>query len=551
MLINLTISNFIIIENISVDLTRGLTAMTGETGAGKSIILSALSIALGKKISKDSAKIAQKPVEISICVDIASLPKVQTWLEDYDFIVEDELIIRRVLTPEGRTKNYLNNSIIGVNQLQELTKQLITIHGQQENQLLLNKNIQLHILDSYASNNTLCQQIQNTYTQWKQINNEISLLENSDDSSAKVALLEFQTQELNAVKELIENLQELESRHSLLSNAEEIKHSLLATVSSLDNDNQGIISSLHKTLQNLQSINKLDLPSLPDAIDCLNSGLINLEEALGYLTTLQDSVDVAPEELHTLDTQLQKIYDIAKKHRLQPIDLIQHLSKLEAELDTINNKQSAIEELSNKEQKLRQEYDKLAQKLSNKRKTAAQDLSKAISEQLTPLEICGPLTIKLSSKEHLQPQANGMDDIEILVKTNPDKQASPIGQIASGGELSRINLAILAVTGKHFSIPTMIFDEVDVGISGATAEIVGNLLVEISRNAQIICITHLAQVASLANQHFKIQKNVKDNITRTTLTALSTDARIQEIARIIGGIKVTDTTLSRAKEMLS
>ncbi len=551
MLTNISIKNFIIIKELSVDIKSGMTVITGETGAGKSILINAIEIGLGKKMEKQMIVENRSNCEISLSFDVSKHKDIEQWILDHDFEdCDQQILIRRVITPDNRTKNYVNGTLTNVSTLKSLTTKLINIHGQHENQSILNSDTQLQIIDSYAEHSSLLSEVKNIYQEWHKTTQAIATLKDVKNSNAKVELLNYQITEIENIENIVNNLENLEARHSNLSKSEETKANLHQSLHLLDNDESGMLNNINLILQKLMPYSNQKDPDLNNSIDCLEQANIQLKEATDGLNCFLNTITHNPEELLELDNQLQKAYDIANKHKINPKELANLLKSLTEERDNLTSGSEILEELQTKVVALENDYQELAIKLTYSRKNAAKNMDDKISSKLKDLDICGPFSTNCKTNLQSTPKANGLDQIEFLIKTNPDSEELPLNKIASGGELSRISLAIQAVAGEKFSIPCLVFDEVDVGISGATAEIVGKLLKSISKHVQIICITHLAQVASIANTHLQIKKQTTNGITTTTLIELDEVDQIQEIARILGGINLTKKTVQHAKEMV-
>ncbi|NQY42562.1 MAG: DNA repair protein RecN [Legionellales bacterium] len=551
MLTTLSIKNFIIIRNLTIDFDNGMTVITGETGAGKSIIIKALEVALGKRFEKQFIldKKGKSEISINFCINQSS--PIYNWLAELDLpILNNEVVIRRIFSIDGKAKNYLNDTLISATLLKKLTQKIINIHGQHENQLILNNEFQRTILDKYADNQLILKNLQSEYKKWCDIKEEINTLINSKNSKEKIQLLEFQINEMESHSDVIQNLKSVEDQHNLLVKSIDIKQAVNRVIEFINNEDDGCISKIQKSICELKEIQNLQSTELRNSVTCLQDSEIQLSEALDNIHRLNESTNHDPKELFEIENKLQKIYDIAKKHNVYPHDLAEHFASLRLELTKLQNVEESLLKLQDNLSETENKYRKLAAKLSQLRQKSAKNLSQEITNQIIKLDICGPFEIKVNYQNQAAPNIHGLDEIKFFIKTNPDTPACPMEQIVSGGELSRISLALQAITGKHTNISTIIFDEVDVGISGSTAEIVGNLLKEISAHTQIICITHLAQVASLADQHLKVHKNVGSKNTTTKIDNLDQNARIKEIARIIGGIKITQKTLQHAKEMI-
>lgn len=551
MLTNLTINNFIIIQRCSIDCEQGLTAITGETGAGKSIIINALAIATGKQFPKECQKDITQNTEITTCYNISINQAVQEILASYSIATSDELIIRRIYTPQGRTKNYLNDSLVNLNIIIEITKLLIHIHSQHENNLLSTSSMQMQLLDNYANNQKLLLQVSDACHKVNKLNHAILATKQLDTSEAQRELLNFQINELNEIALELKNFTEIEQRHKLLSQADDYKASINNLLQLLSIDDNGIINKLHLVHAELSNLSKHQVDTITQSTECINHAIINTEEANHALTSLSETLDYDPNELYELDNIINKVDKLAKKYRIPSNELTNFLHTLQTQLADLDNINFKLQHLTQEHTIALAEYNKLAAKLSTQRSLAATQLNTAVSAQLQQLDICGPLKIEVLAQPEQSISPTGYDQISYYIKTNPDQDFALLAKVASGGEISRISLAIQAVCCQQFAIPTIIFDEVDVGISGATAAIVGTLLKNISKYSQIMTITHLAQVAAQAQQHFKVAKTFINNTTVTNLISLDYDNKVQELARILGGLTITDATIANATELLT
>jgi len=547
MLSFISISNYTIVDSLEMDFRGGMTAITGETGAGKSIMLDALGLCLGDRADPKAIRPGTEKADIHASFDIAQVPAAQAWLRDRDLLDGDECLLRRVITREGRSRAYINGSPTTLNDCGELGELLIDIHSQHAHQSLLRKPVQRALLDAFAGHLPLARAVEQSASDWLRSKRELELLAGArNEQSARAQLLSYQVEELNELALGDSELAELEQEQKRLANAESI---LLGANQALE------LSETHATgarqaFQQLQGEGHTG-KYVESAWELLDSAAIQLEEARGEIQAYIDSVSVDPEKLSGISRRLEQIYDVARKHRVMPERLSELHANLLEELEGLAGGDQRIAELEQSLGELEESYHRDAVKLSKQRKRAASKLEKAAGKLLESLAMgqC-TLSLALSSRTSTDPHPQGNEDVEFLVSTNPGAEPQPLGKIASGGELSRISLAIQVITASDGTVPSMVFDEVDVGIGGAVAEVVGQLLRELSAKAQVLCVTHLPQVAAQGHQHLQVSKSGDKTSVLTQLAALDDKERIDEIARMLGGVKITDQTLAHAKEML-
>ncbi len=552
MLTNLNIKNFIIIESLDLEFKNGLTVVTGETGAGKSIIIDAIELALGSR--SDSLFIGKfsDRCDISLSFSIHKLIDVHSWLKENEFYNEEECIIRRVITNEGRSKAFINGYPCTLQQIKELANLLITIHGQHQHQALHKRQHHRELLDNYAQNQSLVEQINQLYQEWSTLHSKILELKNqNNDNTAQLELLTYQVEELNEV-----NLREgeyllLDLEHKQLAHAESHIAECNSALEKLStHDETNALSLINTAQHHLQSL-PFKSEAINRAIELLNHSIIHTEEAISEIRSALEHNEINPERLNALDQRIQKIIDLSRKHRCAPDDLYHTHLKLKYQLDELQNKDINLEKLESKLTELSEHYFKIASELKKRRMNSAKKLGKNISEKMQELSLSGSqLDIQFSDHEDNLPHPFGSENVEFYVRTNAGMPLQPLNKVASGGEISRIALAIYVITAQQMTTPTLVFDEVDVGIGGGTADIVGKLLKQLSAEAQVLSITHLPQVAAHGHHHLRVHKIQDDNTTHTSIAELAPSERVQEIARMLGGTKITDKTLAHAQEMV-
>lgn len=544
------IKDFAIIENLNLELEPGMTVITGETGAGKSIVIDALDIALGDKANSQWIRHGAERCEINIEFDITYIPKARTWLANNDLDNDNECIIRRLLSVEGRGRNYINGSPVNLSQLRELGSLLVNIHGQHQHQALVKLNEQRELLDNYAGDDELLQKVRQTYNAYKKIQNKIdALTEQTNTGDSQKILLEYQLNELDALALEDDELDSLHVEHRQLANAEQLIktcHQALEHIS--EGEEYNATSLMNAATHAIDDCKALDY-RLNNACELVNNAIINLEEAEGELKHYLEQIDLNPERLQVVDQRLSQIHELARKHKIAPENILQHHESLTEQYILLSNASERLIELEQEQKVLWQEFIVLAEELSQLRKDKAEDLNDFITESMQNLGMQGGVfAIDITEAE---PSQFGIDKVAFYVTANPGQPLQPLSKVASGGELSRIGLAIQVITAKADATPTLVFDEVDVGIGGHTAAIVGELLRQLGETAQVICITHLPQVASYGHHHLKIAKESDGVQTHSDVRFLNKKERTQEIARMLGGVKVTEQTLAHAAEMLT
>lgn len=546
MLVSLSIRQLAIVEHLELEFRKGMTVITGETGAGKSILLQALGLSLGDRSDGDSIRHGAKRAEVTSSFDLSKLPQAKKWLEEHD-LASDECILRRSLLNNGRSKAWINGQPCPVQHLKELGNLLLDIHGQHAHQSLLRRETHIQVLDQYAGLQKQTAELTSVYRQWHSTHKRLENLRQQDDAQrARIQLLRYQVEELNALAIQEDEQKTLETEQHQLANAEHLIHVSQQALDFCDHEKGAALQQIN---QALQLVNALNAPSLQPVQQMLSEAQIQLQETSRELEHFAHSLEVDPERLEWVENRLSSIYQTARKHHLQAEELPSHHALLKQELDALDNGETSLDLLVIELENLSKDYYILATKLRKKRKTAANKLQSLVDEQLAYLGMeKSKFSVNFKQLEGLH--ALGTDEIEFLIAPNPGQPAKPLVRIASGGELSRISLAIQVITAQTSSIPTLVFDEVDVGISGATAEIVGRLLKQLADRGQILCVTHLPQVAAQGDQHLHIHKQVDDESALTQMALLDEKGRITELARMLGGIKLSERTLAHAKEML-
>ncbi|GGB99468.1 DNA repair protein RecN [Marinobacterium zhoushanense] len=554
MLTLLSIRNYAIVDQLDLELKDGMTVVSGETGAGKSIMLDALGLALGDRAQSDSVREGEDKAEISACFDVSTLAEARAWLAEQELEADGECQLRRVLSADGRSRSFINGRPTPLTQIRELGQLLVDIHGQHEHQRLLKKDHHRTLLDEYAGQEEIAEQVRRAYHRWRRLDTELTqLTEQNEEHSARVQLLSYQIEELDQLNLQPGELAELEEEQRVLANAGEILgtgHQLLSLTSDSDGEGENCLSLLSHCQHLLDSLGS-QAPALQQAAEMLASAHIQIEESSREIRSYLDGVEINPERQQEVEERLSSIYDIARKHRINAEELPSFHAALQTELNGLHRSDDELEQLEKDVRIAHEEYLAVAGQLSLARQQAADKLSKAVDSQLHSLGmLAAHFAVCLTPYDSSRYNANGLEEVEFLISANKGQPARALAKVASGGELSRISLAIQVVTAQTSSTPTLIFDEVDVGIGGAIAEVVGRLLRQLGERAQILCVTHQPQVASQGHQHLFVSKDSKGELTRTRIDHLSQEKRVHEVARMLGGIDITDTSLEHAREML-
>lgn len=553
MLVQLTIQNFALVAKLDLELQPGMTAITGETGAGKSIMLDALGLALGDRADLDVIRTGEERADISATFSLQGQPEAAKWLQERDYPeAEDLCILRRVLSRDGRSRAYINGQPTTLAELRTLGEMLIDIHSQHEHQSLLKVATHQRLLDAFGGLEAQSHQVAEAAQELRQLTQEIEALSQAQQAdAAQVELLTFQVKELDEAR-LVENeLPALEQEHAQLSHADTARTALQGLVQLCSEADEGNIEqSLRRACSMMETL-PYQTPELSEAHNMLSSALIQVEEASHVLNKALDRVELNPERLAEVDERLGLIHRLARKHRVEPQALYAHARTLRDRLASISGADGRLAALHAQHEKALQAYHKLAAALSKARAQAGKRLSTAVNARLAELGMASSrFEVALNTDPNGTPSARGHDHVEFLVSTNPGQPAKPLIKIASGGELSRISLAIQVVTAQTSRIPALVFDEVDVGIGGATARAVGELLHELGKRGQVLCVTHQAQVAAQADQHLLVSKSSDGKTTSTTLVALDRSQRISEISRMLGGDEQSRQSLAHAQELL-
>ena len=553
MLLSININNYTLVETLEIEFSGGTTAITGETGAGKSLVLDALGMALGDRADTGTIRHGKDRAEITATFAIDTIEDAKAWLSNHDFSADGECILRRIYTVEGRSRGYINGQSCTMQQLQQLGDMLSDIHSQHEHQSLLRRETHRRLLDEYSNATELAAQVSSHFRDWHAAHKKLTgLRERSDELIARKDLLTFQVDELKQIDIEPASLAKLESEQQTLANAEQIlqdSHSLLAICD--QNEGANVRDSLNRALSILTGL-KHKPEALSSAEELLQGGLIQIEEATREIENHIDRFEADPQRLALVEEQLALIFQLARKHRVNADQLSKTRTILQDELQGLQDGGESIDALQQQVADLATKYGASAQKLSATRQQGSIAMAVGINEQLHRLSMEGAeLLVQLSPLDSGEYRASGFEEVEFLLATNPGQPHKALAKIASGGELSRVSLAIQVVAAAHSKIPTLIFDEVDVGIGGSTADIVGQLLKQLGDRGQVISVTHQPQVAAHAHHHYLASKVVDVNSAESLMVALDRSQRVEELARMLGGAQVTEQTRSHASELLS
>ncbi len=553
MLNHIHIRDFAIIDRLELDLQNGMSVLTGETGAGKSILVDALGLVLGDRA--DSAVIRHKAnkAEITIAVDIQKLPEVPQWLAERDLYSDDDCILRRVIVRDGRSKAYVNGTPVSLSVLRSLGAMLVDIHGQHEHQSLLRRDMQRKLLDSYAGNEKPLHELGELYQQWRVMkSNVVALIAESEEREARIELLRYQIRELSELGLDADEIDALEAEQQRLANVERLRHVSNGTYVDLyENDDGALYSRLGTHVNALEELSVLD-PRLSEWCELLASAQVQLAEAANGLRRYASALESDPQRLEWIEQRISQIHDLTRKYRVSASELLVKLQTLKTELSALESPERDPQKLLEQLKEIEGKYHRLAELIHRTRESAADILSEKTTAAMQELGMKGGrFQIAVTAMDNGQLSPSGLDRIEFLVSANPGQPLQALTQVASGGELSRISLAIQMVAAKSLHIPTLIFDEVDSGIGGAVAESVGRQLHRLGENRQVLCVTHLPQVAAQAHRHYLVKKIKNQSHTTANITSLEAKHRIGEIARMLGGLEMTDQTLAHAEEMIT
>ena len=551
MLRSLQIRNFAIIDEIDITFKDDMTVLTGETGAGKSILIDALSLVLGERGSSNLIRNKEKRAEYTAEFEITNNKNALNWLVEKSLENENECILRRTISPDGKSRSFINGNTVNLQSLKSLGELLVDIHGQHFHQSLCKKNVQRDLLDHFGGLSDTKNKIKSIFNEWRTLSTQLTeMIENDKNKADRIDLLSFQSKELNELALSSGEYDSLNSEFKKINNIEKINRGINSLIDCLQsNEITNVEQMLSDSIKNIDTLATFD-NSLEETKNLLSEAEINVSEAIGNLSRYGESIDYDNQKSREIEERINSIISLSRKHRADPDELIDIKIQIEKELDALNHSQTSIEEIQKNMNDLRKEYDDLSIKLTRMRVESGKKLSGLVADSMNELGMTGGIfKVEIIPSKNISQHGN--DDITFQISANPGQKPQPISNVASGGELSRMSLAIQVITSNGTNIPTMIFDEVDSGIGGAIAEVVGKKLKDLSQNKQVLCVTHLAQVASKGSSHIRINKLTDNKKTKIFASKLNSDERVEEIARMIGGIELTEKTREYAKEMLS
>jgi DNA repair protein RecN (Recombination protein N) len=553
MLIQLSVRHLAVVDDLELTFTDGMTSLTGETGAGKSLLVDALSLVLGDRADSNMIRHGSERAEIAASFDTSKNQHLQQWLIEQELDDDEQCNLRRTISRDGRSRAYINGRTVPLGQLRAISERTIDIHGQHAHQSLIRPETQRILIDTVANTASELSALAIAHKKWKTLQQQLSSLQQqSNDQAARLDLLQYQVNELNTLDLSDSGIQSLVHEQQTLAHASQLLSTVESSLYKLfeqdQNDAYSLISSVLSELEKSQEIE----PQFKNMVETLNSVVIQLDECGGDLRHYLDSMEINPERLEEVEIQLSALHDLARKHHVEIEALPAHYQQLSDELTSLSNLDNQLEKLQQQLTEQEKTCHTLCDEIRQKRLQAAKPLAKQITDSIQQLAIPGgQIEIIISPFANNYFNETGADHIQLLVSTNPGQTAGELGKVASGGELARISLAIQVVTAGYRSVPTLIFDEVDVGIGGGIAEIVGSHLRNLAKTQQVICITHLPQVAAQAHQQLQVQKQHSADSTYIEISELNKTERIEEIARMLGGVTLTEKTRLHAEEMLS
>lgn len=554
MLTQLTINNFAIVRQLEIELAKGMSVITGETGAGKSIAIDALGLCLGQRIETSMVREGQERAEICATFFIEPTNPAYQWLQEQELQDPDnpsDCILRRVINADGRSKAFINSTPVSASQLKEIGQYLIHINGQHASQLLLKNDYQLQLVDTFAHHHDLLAQMREDYRTWKNLQTQVKTFQQKvTENEAKKQLLQYQVEELDEFALRPNEYLELEEDQRRLSNSEQLTQLSQSALQLLsENETVSIDSMLYRATQYIDELSELD-PRYASVQTMLNDALIQVQEATSEVQHLASHIEQDPMLLQEIEQRLGQALQLARKHNVKPEELVEWHQKLKAELTALLDFSESEERLILEEKAAFEKMQHTAKQLHESRSQAAEKLAQQVTHSIKGLAMENAEFFIEVNSDLTKVAANGADNIVFTLRSNLGQQAQPLAKVASGGELSRISLAIQVLTSDQSAIPTLIFDEVDVGISGKTASVVGKLLRQLGDKCQVLCVTHLPQVACHGHHQFNVEKFTVDDKTETKMTALSQEERVPALARLLGGSEITDLALANAREML-
>ncbi|CBL45890.1 ATPases involved in DNA repair [gamma proteobacterium HdN1] len=552
MLTHIKISQFAIVESLNLDIPSQLSVITGETGAGKSIMIDALGLTLGDRADSGMVRAGAEKADIIASFDVSRNSGAQAWLASAELLHGDECLLRRVINQDGRSRGYINGTPATLQQLRELGETLVSIHGQHEHQTLLKRDTHRELLDEYAGHQALAREVRQRFRHWQDCDTRWrELRDNRSAMLEKAELLQFQVEELSALNPMEGELEALEREHKKLSNVETLLKGGQQVLDALSENDNNLIDQSGALLHQLQDMLRQD-SGLQDVIGTLEQAQILLQDASASLQHYARTLEMDPERYEEVDQRLSQTYQLARKHRVSAHELAGLFEQLKASLEEMDGGDDRLAELEAAATGAWSAYLNATGELTLQRQQHALALADKITQQIRPLGMPGAeFFVVLTPLSERQASPHGMELVDFEVRTNPGQPAKALGKVASGGELSRISLAIQVACAARSQVATLIFDEVDVGIGGSVAQVVGRLLRSLGEKNQVLCVTHLPQVAAQGHHHLHVNKVTEQDSTHTGIDALNKEEKVSEIARMLGGVKITKQTLAHAKELIA
>lgn len=552
MLRQLVIRDLVVIESLNLEFEPGMNVLTGETGTGKSILIDALGLILGDRADTALIRDGVDEAEITAIIDICDYPDAASKLAELDIEHDREVFLRRVIKLDGRSRAYINGTPVPIQSLRELGERLVDIHGQHAHQSLLKHDLQRQLLDHFGGYDHLLDELQSHYRCWHASASRLAELNhNNERREDQLALIRYQVDELEAMNLTEACYQESVDEHQRLANANRIAECVQFALNEISQTENAIAGRIARVYESLRGISEFD-PALGDILTLLDTARIQVDEAGGELRRYFDNIEINPEQLQRSDNVLAQFHETARKHKVNPKELFAHFQRLDRQLQQLRDNAGLVEDLLRQNTDSLAQYRRTARELSRARSAAAVEFAQRVTGNMHDMGMRdGVFKVEGNFSEDADPSPNGLDNIEFLVTTNPGQTPRSINKVASGGELSRISLAIYITAARDKGTPIMVFDEVDAGIGGGVAEIIGRLLCSLAEHKQIFCVTHLAQVASFGQHHYRVNKFIRANRTYTGVDKLDSEQRVEEIARMLGGVKITGESRAHASEMLN
>ncbi|MDX1517008.1 MAG: DNA repair protein RecN [Woeseiaceae bacterium] len=553
MLLRLAVRDFAIVDRIEVEFADGMSVLTGETGAGKSILVDALGLVLGERGGAQLVRSGATRAEFSAEFDLGRLPQVSAWLSEHSLDADDECLLRRVINADGRSRAFINGNAVTLQQLKLIGDFLVDIHGQHFHQSLARRDVQRDLLDHFGKLTGERDRVASAYVEWRSLDERFGRLAADEaERASRIDLLTFQLLELTTLAAEAGESAALQAERQRLANSGRLADGVGRALDALyDGDAANANQLIAESARSLQGLLCYD-DALSSVVELVESAGIQIAEAADELRRYADTIDMHPGRRDQVEERLDALQAVARKHRAAIDDLPELTQRFASELDELTHADERGRDLEKQRDAAREHFLNLAGALSARRRKAAKSLSNRVTEAMRGLGMPGGrFEIDLAPLGDGRERADGIDAIEFRITANAGQPMLPLAKVASGGELSRMGLAIQVIASGGSAIPTMVFDEVDAGIGGGVAEMVGRRLAELGCDRQVLCVTHLPQVASLATHHYRVAKVSDGKTTRTTVTALSDDERVEELARMLGGVEITRKTLEHAAEMLS